>query len=191
MKRDGTITARKVWLAIDNGAYTADAGFFSQLAAMHALGPYQVPHAFAEAHLVYTNHQPSGSVRAPTAPQTCWALESHTDEVAKALDAARATLEKHGDLLNAAHARYLQVRRLLLVGRLDEAERTLAEIWQRVCGDAPPNLMKLTFHPEGLRPYIKNMDELGPGLLARAIREARESEAAAAVLARQAGIAER
>jgi len=44
----------------------------------------------------------------------------------KALDAARATLEKHGDLLNAAHARYLQVRRLLLVGRLDEAERTLA-----------------------------------------------------------------
>ena len=39
VKADGTITARKVWLAIDNGAYTADAGFFSQLAAMHALGP--------------------------------------------------------------------------------------------------------------------------------------------------------
>ena len=52
---------------------------------MHALGPYRVPNAFAEAHLVYTNHQPSGSVRAPTAPQTCWALESHTDEVAKAV----------------------------------------------------------------------------------------------------------
>jgi hypothetical protein len=45
---------------------------------------------------------------------------------AKALDAARATLEADGDLLNAAHARYLQVRRLLLIGRLDEAERTLA-----------------------------------------------------------------
>jgi len=44
----------------------------------------------------------------------------------KALDAARATLESHGDRLNAAHARYLQVRRLLLIGRLDEAERTLA-----------------------------------------------------------------
>ncbi|MFZ4721007.1 MAG: xanthine dehydrogenase family protein molybdopterin-binding subunit, partial [Ilumatobacteraceae bacterium] len=82
---DGTITARKVWLAIDNGAYTADAGFFSQLACMHALGPYRIPNALAEAHLVYTNHQPSGSVRAPTAPQTCWALESHTDEVAKAV----------------------------------------------------------------------------------------------------------
>jgi hypothetical protein len=44
----------------------------------------------------------------------------------KALDAARATLEAHGDRVNAAHARYLEVRRLLLIGRLDEAERTLA-----------------------------------------------------------------
>ncbi|MGH8335375.1 MAG: helix-turn-helix domain-containing protein, partial [Gammaproteobacteria bacterium] len=47
---------------------------------------------------------------------------------AKALDAARATLEQHGDRLNAAHARYLGVRRLLLIGRLDEAERRLAEL---------------------------------------------------------------
>jgi hypothetical protein len=45
---------------------------------------------------------------------------------AKALEVARATLEAHGDRLNAAHARYLQVRRLLLIGRLDEAEHTLA-----------------------------------------------------------------
>ena len=47
---------------------------------------------------------------------------------AKALDAARATLEEHGDRLNAAHARHLEVRRLLLIGRLDEAERVLAEL---------------------------------------------------------------
>ena len=47
---------------------------------------------------------------------------------ARALDAARATLEAHGDRINAAHARYLEVRRLLLIGRLDEAERTLAEL---------------------------------------------------------------
>ena len=47
---------------------------------------------------------------------------------AKALDTARATLEQHGDRANAAHARYLEVRRLLLIGRLDEAERKLAEL---------------------------------------------------------------
>lgn len=47
---------------------------------------------------------------------------------AKALDAARTTLEAHGDRVNAAHARHLQVRRLLLIGRLNEAERALAEL---------------------------------------------------------------
>ena len=45
---------------------------------------------------------------------------------AKTLEAARATLEEHGDRVNAAHARYLQIRRLLLIGRIDEAERALA-----------------------------------------------------------------
>jgi tetratricopeptide (TPR) repeat protein len=47
---------------------------------------------------------------------------------AKALDAARATLEARGDRINAAHARNLEIRRLLLIGRLDEAERALAEV---------------------------------------------------------------
>jgi hypothetical protein len=43
----------------------------------------------------------------------------------KALEAARAALEKHGDRANAAHALYLAIRRLLLIGRLDAAERLL------------------------------------------------------------------
>src|SRR4051794_27275421 len=47
---------------------------------------------------------------------------------ARTLDAARMTLEARGDRVNAAHARYLAVRRLVLIGRLDEAERTLAEL---------------------------------------------------------------
>jgi hypothetical protein len=44
---------------------------------------------------------------------------------AKALGTARATLEAHGDGVNAAHARYLEVRRMLLIGRLEEAGRML------------------------------------------------------------------
>jgi len=47
---------------------------------------------------------------------------------AKALDAARATLEAHGDRANGAYARYLQVRRLLLIGRIGDAELRLAEL---------------------------------------------------------------
>ncbi|MEQ5843835.1 helix-turn-helix domain-containing protein [Paraburkholderia acidicola] len=47
---------------------------------------------------------------------------------AKALDAARATLDAHGDRVNAAHARYLEARRLLLIGRLDDAEHALGAL---------------------------------------------------------------
>src|SRR4029077_19899788 len=43
----------------------------------------------------------------------------------KALDTAHDALERHGDRANAAHARYLKTRCLLLIGRLDEAERLL------------------------------------------------------------------
>jgi len=44
----------------------------------------------------------------------------------KTLETARSTLEAHGDRVNAVHARNLEVRRLLLIGRLDDAERMLA-----------------------------------------------------------------
>src|SRR5262250_2973524 len=46
----------------------------------------------------------------------------------RALEGARATLEGHGDRANAAYARYLEVRRLLLIGRIDEAERALGQL---------------------------------------------------------------
>ncbi|WP_438301348.1 helix-turn-helix domain-containing protein [Pseudomonas sp. NMS19W] len=45
----------------------------------------------------------------------------------KALEAARQVLQDHGDRLNAAHARYLQIRRLLLIGQLNEADALLDE----------------------------------------------------------------
>jgi hypothetical protein len=47
---------------------------------------------------------------------------------AKALEGARATLEEHGDRLNVMHAQYLAIRRLLLIGRLNEAECRVAEL---------------------------------------------------------------
>jgi hypothetical protein len=46
----------------------------------------------------------------------------------RSLHAARTILEEHGDVVNAAHARCLEIRRLLLIGRLDEAERKLTQL---------------------------------------------------------------
>ncbi len=47
---------------------------------------------------------------------------------ATALDAARIALEQHGEVLNAAQARRRAIRRLVLIGRLDQAERRLEEL---------------------------------------------------------------
>ncbi|QFT01716.1 hypothetical protein FIV06_30065 (plasmid) [Labrenzia sp. THAF191b] len=44
------------------------------------------------------------------------------------LGAARTTLETGGDQVNAAHAGYLEARQLLLIGRLEDAHRTLDSI---------------------------------------------------------------
>ena len=93
---------------------------------------------------------------------------------AKALDAARATLEERGDRINAAYARYLEVRRLLLIGRLDEAERTLAEL-----------------DPAPLPPALKAAHELVvAGIAMRRLRTkaARAALARAETAARQARI---
>ena len=84
--RDGSLVARRARLVLDKGAYCGEGGFLGQMAAMHACGPYRIDHIFVESHLNYTNTQPSGSVRAPTAPQVCWGLEQHMDEVARAID---------------------------------------------------------------------------------------------------------
>jgi CO/xanthine dehydrogenase Mo-binding subunit len=80
--RDGHLVARRARLILDKGAYCGEGGFLGQMAAMHACGPYQIDNVSVESYLNYTNQQPSGSVRAPTAPQVCWALEQHMDELA-------------------------------------------------------------------------------------------------------------
>jgi tetratricopeptide (TPR) repeat protein len=93
---------------------------------------------------------------------------------AKALEAARSTLEEHGDRLNAGFARYLQVRRLLLIGHLDEAERLLADLDPSVF---PP--ASRTFH-----------ELVVAGIAMRRLRtkEARAALARAERAAHQAGI---
>ena len=82
---DGTLVARRARLVLDNGAYSADAPFFPQMAIMHANGPYRIPNVDLRADLAYTNSAALGLGRAPAAPQVCWAVEQHTDEVARAV----------------------------------------------------------------------------------------------------------
>jgi hypothetical protein len=92
----------------------------------------------------------------------------------RALDAARVTLEHHGDRANAAHARYLEVRRLLLIGRLEAAERALAQL-----------------DPAPLPPALRAAHELvvaGISMRRLRTRTARAALARAQLAAREAGI---
>lgn len=58
----------------------------------------------------------------------------------------------------------------------------LNEVWKRVCPDGVHNVLKLTFHPQGLRPFLRNFAEIAPALIARTQREALEHPAVAEVL---------
>lgn len=82
---DGTLVARRARLVLDKGAYCGEGGFFAQMAAMHACGPYVLDTVNVHSFLNYSNNQPSSSIRAPTAPQVCWALEQHMDAVARTI----------------------------------------------------------------------------------------------------------
>ena len=73
-------------------------------------------------------HESMARARCAVAEAESALVSRDLGEPTKALDAARATLEAYGDRTNAAYARYLQARRLLLIGRLDDAERTLAKL---------------------------------------------------------------
>lgn len=93
---------------------------------------------------------------------------------AKALEAARVTLDAHGDHVNAAHARIVELRRLLLIGRIDEAERLLCEL-----------------PPAPLPPALKTAHELVAAGIAIRRLQTKAAEAAltrAAIAAREAGI---
>ncbi|WP_233808596.1 helix-turn-helix domain-containing protein [Paraburkholderia sp. HP33-1] len=91
---------------------------------------------------------------------------------ARTLDAATATLDAHGDRVNAAHARYLAARRLLLIGRLDEAERKLAALDPRFFPPALRAAHELVVAGVALR---RLRSGVARAALARAERAAREA----------------
>ncbi len=71
-------------------------------------------------------------------------------------------VNREWDLLMANNG---AVKLLSLLGDLET-------LWREVCGDGPPNVFELCFHPRGLRPHIVNWQEFAPPLIRRAQREA-------------------
>jgi hypothetical protein len=90
----------------------------------------------------------------------------------RALAAARATLAAHGDRVNALHARYLEIRRLLLIGRVDEADRLLGDL----DGGVAPAALRTVHELAAAGIALRRLDTTAArAALARAKRAAREA----------------
>ncbi|MGH7034986.1 MAG: hypothetical protein ACREFL_14740, partial [Stellaceae bacterium] len=93
--------------------------------------------------------------------------------LAKSLEAARATLEAHGDRINAAHARYLAARHLLLIGHLDQAEAMLSKTDAAFLPPASRAIHALILAGIALRRLRTDAARAALGEAERAAREAR------------------
>jgi carbon-monoxide dehydrogenase large subunit len=86
--RDGRIVARLVRSWFNSGAYAAfkpspDVGLPN--IRVGSTGPYDIPVLRVETEMVYTNSVPAGHMRNPGEAQTTYALECHTELLAREL----------------------------------------------------------------------------------------------------------
>ncbi len=83
VKRDGTLVARQARVVFDSGGYGAFKPTVYLRGADHLCGVYRIPHARIDSYMVYTNNVPKGHMRSPAKPQVVFAVEAHTDLIAR------------------------------------------------------------------------------------------------------------
>lgn len=84
VKKNGELVARQCRVIFNSGAYGGvKAGAI--VGYSKSAGPYRIPHVSIEGYSVYTNNNPCGLCRSPGDVQTVFAVESHTDLLAKRL----------------------------------------------------------------------------------------------------------
>jgi xanthine dehydrogenase molybdenum-binding subunit len=82
VQRNGMIVAREAISIFDMGAYL---GAGVQSGVSHTIGPYNIPNHRVRSYAVYTNKIWAGSYRASGVADVTFAVESHTDTIARKL----------------------------------------------------------------------------------------------------------
>ncbi len=80
---NGKLTAARIRIVADTGAYASLGGPVLQRACTHAAGPYQIDNVDIEGRAVYTNNIPSGALRGFGVIQTCFAMETNLNLLAR------------------------------------------------------------------------------------------------------------
>jgi CO/xanthine dehydrogenase Mo-binding subunit len=122
-RKDGVLTAVEVDILGDTGAYASYGPAVATRAAIHATGPYEVPHVRVRSRMIYTNNPWSGAMRGFGIPQMAFAYESQMDLLAKAL---------HIDPIEMRLRNVLQVGSETATGQTLMASVGIAETLRRV-----------------------------------------------------------
>jgi len=92
--RDGTMIANRMHVLADTGAYGSHALTVQGNTGQKVLPMYPAANIHFLVDCVYTNNPISGAFRGYGAPQGCFALESHMDEIARELGMDRLELRR-------------------------------------------------------------------------------------------------
>jgi CO/xanthine dehydrogenase Mo-binding subunit/aerobic-type carbon monoxide dehydrogenase small subunit (CoxS/CutS family) len=142
LKKDGRITATKMVMVADGGAYAMSTPGVMNKSAILGPGPYAIPNVWVDAIGVYTNNTPSGAMRAFGAFQSEFATESHLDLCAEKLGIDPVALRMVNLMRDGAttHTRQ-QLDRVLAVECLEAAIAAAgwdAGVPHRQAAGAPP-----------------------------------------------------
>ncbi len=80
---NGYLTALKATILADTGAYASLGGPVLQRACTHAAGPYNYQDVEITGRAMYTNNPPAGAFRGFGVTQSCFAMESNLNQLAK------------------------------------------------------------------------------------------------------------
>jgi CO/xanthine dehydrogenase Mo-binding subunit len=83
VKKDGTLTARRIQLVYDTGAYAESGPTVTRNPGFSSNGPYFIPNMWVDSYCVYTNKTIGGAFRGLGIPQMMWAVDSQMDILAE------------------------------------------------------------------------------------------------------------
>ena len=94
VRKDGKILAEKVEYVWDAGAYTEYGVNIVKAAGLAALGPYDIPNAWADSYCVYTNHPVGGPYRGFGMCEIHFGLEQNLDMVAREIGISEVEIRR-------------------------------------------------------------------------------------------------
>ena len=86
VKKDGKITAQKMTMYWDAGAYADYAVNVTRASGYSAAGPYEIPNAWVDSYTIYTNKPFGTAYRGFGHVEFSWGLERHLDLIARRIN---------------------------------------------------------------------------------------------------------